>query len=227
MHCSFSLPTTSRLSRVAQVFARPTSFLPWILPRINKVTSFILSWAVHWGTSSYLQESFLQVQEPPHKNSFWSLSSTLCYGSLLGDPNVSNKKIFKTLFPVPVTNMVSDAFSGGGGGGGNWLWKQMENNFIPSSTATTLGTKSRTIKLFSNFLVKDGGSFGAKGNTILYWRGYKARNIRLDDGQTNRAVSVAGYLQSAGGELSSLELLFVCFVWFSILATQKQKLQMI
>ena len=44
----------------------------------------------------------------------------------------------------------------------------MKNNFIPSSTATTLGTKSRTIKLFSNFLVKDGGSFGAKGNTILY-----------------------------------------------------------
>ena len=34
----------------------------------------------------------------------------------------------------------------------------MVNNFIPSATATTLGTKSRTIKLFSNFSVKDGGS---------------------------------------------------------------------
>ena len=71
------------------------------------------------------------------------------------------KKIFKTLFPVPVTNMVSDAFFG-------WGWGQLdvkanEKNFIPSSTATTLGSKSRTIKLFSYFSVKDGGSFGAKG----------------------------------------------------------------
>ena len=77
----------------------------------------------------------------------------------------------------------------------------MENNFIPSSTAITLGTKSRTIKLFSNFSVKDGGSFGAKGSTkgnpILYRRGYKARNIGLDDGHKNRAVTVEGYLQSA------------------------------
>ena len=81
------------------------------------------------------------------------------------------------------------------------MWKQMKNNFIPSSTAITLGTKSRTIKLFSNFSVKDGGSFEAKrstkGNPIPYWRGYKARNIGLDDGHTNRAVTIEGYLQSA------------------------------
>ena len=174
---------------------------------------------MHWGTNSYLQKSFLQVQEPPHKNSSWSLSSTLCYGSLLGDPNVSNKKYLKHFFLSLLQTWPVTPFSGGGGG--NWLWKQMENNFIPSSKATTLGTKSRTIKLFSNFLVKDGGSFGVKGNTILYWRGYKARNIRLDDGHTNRAVTIAGYLQPVGGELSSLEVLFVCFVLFSILATQK------
>ena len=87
------------------------------------------------------------------------------------------------------------------------------------------------MELFSNFSLKDGGSFGAKGSTkgnpVLYGRGYKATNTGLDDGHTNRAVTVAGYLQSAGGELSSLELLFVCFVLFSILATQKQKLPMI
>ena len=131
------------------------------------------------------------------------------------------KKYLKHFFLSLLQTWSVTPFSGRGGG--NWMWKQLENNFIPRSTATTLGTKSRTIKLFSNFSVKDGGSFGAKGSTkgnpVLYWRGYKARNIRLDDEHTNKAVTVARYLQSVGGELSSLEVVLVCFVLFSILAT--------
>ena len=137
------------------------------------------------------------------------------------------KKYLKHYFLSLLQTWSVTPFSGGGGG--NWMWKQMKNNMIPSSTVTTLGTTSRTIKLFSNFSVKDGGSFrekgSTKGNLVLYWRGYKARNIGLDDGYTNRALTVAGYLQSAGGELSNLEVLFVCFVLFCILATKISRLK--
>ena len=97
----------------------------------------------------------------------------------------------------------------------------MESNFIPSSTAITLGTKSRTIKLFSNFSVKDGGSFGAKGSTkgnpVLYGRGYKATNTGLDDGHTNRAVTIAGYFAISRWGIKQLGscLCLFCFVFYT------------